>query len=185
MSLLKRILWLLLFFAILWWFGARSDASYSLSPEDRSNLSVTEAFQLEIVNKINAVVWSETIAEAIVVGCMNHTENYIKCMRHTFGVANAESSLFKNVSSKNNAFWIMEKVCGKKPWWEYSCSYKVKSYSSVEESVIDFIKKYEKNKWYNRDSGQAWLNGKYCTSQCSNRIPAYNDWMAEFDLSLI
>jgi hypothetical protein len=35
---------------------------------------------------------------------MNHTEDYINCMRQTLGVAKAESGMFRKVSSKNNAF---------------------------------------------------------------------------------
>jgi len=185
MKLLKRVIWIILLVIFLWWLWARSNAEDKLEIVDGQQLSTKQVLQLDLINRLNAVVWSETIAEAIVVGCMNHTEDYIKCMRQTLGVANAESWIFKKVSSKNNAFWFMEKVCGTQAWNPYWCTTRLKAYSSVEESVIDFIKKYDKNKWYKRDSGQAWLNWRYCTSQCDNRIPAYNDWMAEFDLSLI
>ena len=185
MKLLKRVIWLILLVIILWRLWARSNAEDKLVIEEGQVLSTKQVLQLDLINRLNAIVWSETIAEAIVVGCMNHTEDYIKCMRQTLGVANAESGMFKKVSSKNNAFGFMERACGTQRWSPYQCSTRLKAYSSVEESVIDFIKKYEKNKWYKRDSGQAWLDGRYCTSQCSNRIPAYNDWMAEFDLSLI
>jgi hypothetical protein len=185
MKLLKRVIWIILLVIFLWWLWARSNAEDKLEIVDGQELSTRQVLQLDLINRLNAVVWSETIAEAIVVGCMNHTEDYIKCMKQTLGVANAESGLFKKVSSKNNAFWFMERVCGTQARNPYWCTTKLKAYSSVEESVIDFIKKYDKNKWYKRDSGQAWLNWRYCTSQCDNRIPAYNDWMAEFDLSLI
>ena len=144
-------------------------------------LTEEELLQQELIAKLSAVVWSDTISEAIVVWCMNHAEDYMLCMKHTFGVANAESSLFKNVWSKHNAFGITEKKCRNLNAMDTACRYGLKSYSSIEESVIDFIKHYERNKWYSRTRGQDRLNGKYCTSQCSNRIPAFNSWMKKFE----
>lgn len=144
-------------------------------------LTEEELLQQELIAKLSAVVWSDTISETIVVWCMNHTEDYMLCMKHTFGVANAESSLFKKVWTKNNAFGITEKTCRNLNAMDTACRYGLKSYSSIEESVIDFIKHYENNKWYSRTRGQDRLNWKYCTSQCSNRIPAFNSWMKKFE----
>ena len=109
-------------------------------------LTEEELLQQELIAKINAVVWSDTISEAIVVWCMNHADDYMLCMKHVFGVANEESSLFKRVGKKNNAFGITKRQCRKLNWTDSACRYGLKQYSSVEESIIDFIKHYEKNK---------------------------------------
>lgn len=144
-------------------------------------LTEEELLQQELIAKISTVVWSDTISEAIVVWCMHHADDYMLCMKHVFGVANAESSLFKNIWKKNNAFGITKRQCRKLNWTDSACRYGLKQYSSVEESIIDFVKHYERNKWYSRTRGQDRLNGKYCTSQCSNRIPAFNSWMKKFE----
>lgn len=140
-----------------------------------------ELLQQDLIAKISAVVWSDTISEAIVVWCMNHVDDYMLCMKHTFGVANAESSLFKNVWKKNNAFGITQKQCRNLNTIDTACRYGLKAYSSIEESIIDFIKHYEKNKWYSRTKGQDRIRGKYCTSACTNRIPAFNSWVKKFE----
>jgi len=149
--------------------------------EDVVVLTEEELLQQELIAKLSAVVWSDTISEAIVVWCMNHAEDYMLCMKHTFGVANAESSLFKNVWSKLNAFGITEKKCRNLNAMDTACRYGLKKYSSIEESVIDFIKHYEKNKWYSRTKGQDRIRGKYCISACTNRVPAFNSWMKKFE----
>lgn len=186
MRLLKRIIGLILLFILLCFIDeSRSNANDYTMPEIVSEPSTAQVLQLDLIDRLSTVVWSETISEAIVIWCMNHSVDYLKCMRDTIGVANAESWIFKKTSSKNNAFGIMERVCGKKGWEKQSCRSQLKSYSSIEESVIDFIKLYEKNKWYKRITWQDWLNWKYCTAGCSNRIPAFNAGSAEFDLSLV
>lgn len=144
-------------------------------------LTEEELLQQDLISKISSVVWSDTISEAIVVGCMNHADDYKLCMKNVFWVANAESSLFKSTWKKNNAFWIMEKTCWNISPADRACRYKPKQYSSVEESIIDFIKHYEKNKRYTRKKGQDRLNWKYCTSSCQNRVPAYNSWVKKFE----
>ena len=47
-------------------------------------LTEEELLQQELIAKINAVVWSDTISEAIVVWCMNHADDYMLCMKHVF-----------------------------------------------------------------------------------------------------
>jgi len=132
-------------------------------------------YRLLLVDKVNSALGSYTLAEAVVDWCMNHSDNYYTCMRHVFGVANAESWLFRDLSSANNWFGIMEKC------WNTYC---VKRFSSAEEWVIYFIKLYEKNKRYKRTKGSDWI-GTYCTSACTNWTQAFNEWMAKLDLSLI
>lgn len=193
MKLLKRTIAIMLALIVLILWQQTNGEDYLAEPlrdvvidepwdvKDVVVLTEEELLQQELIAKLSTVVWSDTISEAIVVWCMNHAEDYMLCMKHTFGVANAESSLFKNVWSKRNAFGITERKCRKLNWTDSACRYGLKKYSSVEESIIDFIKHYERNKWYSRTRGQDRLNGKYCTSQCSNRIPAFNSWMKKFE----
>lgn len=107
-----------------------------------------------------------TLAEAIVIWCQNHSEDYSLCVKNVFWVASAESSLFKNVSSSNNAFW-----------WMYN--WKLRKFSSIEEWIVQRIKLYEKNNRQVRGlSWQRWLNWKYCTSECTYWVTNYNRWIA-------
>lgn len=107
-----------------------------------------------------------TLAEAIVIWCQNHSEDYSLCVKNVFWIATAESSLFKNVSSSNNAFW-----------WMYK--WKLKTFSSIEEWVVQRIKLYEKNNRQVRGlSWQRWLNANYCASDCTYWVSNYNRWIA-------
>lgn len=113
-----------------------------------------------------------TLAEAIVIWCQNHSEDYSLCVKNVFWIATAESSLFKNVSSSNNAFW-----------WMYK--WKLKRFSSIEEWVVQRIKLYEKNNRQVRGlSWQRRILWKYCTSSCDYRISNYNNWIAIAELAL-
>lgn len=193
MKLLKRTIAVMLALIVLMLFQHANSEDYLAVPErnvvidepwdvqEIVVLTEEELLQQDLIAKINTVVWSDTISEAIVVWCMNHSDDYMLCMKHVFWVANAESTLFTNVWKKNNAFGITERQCRNLNAMDTACRYGLKKYTSVEESVIDFIKHYEKNKWYSRTRGQDRLNGNYCTSQCSNRIPAFNSWMKKFE----
>ena len=107
-----------------------------------------------------------TLAEAIVIWCQNHSEDYNLCVKNVFWVANAESSLFKNVSSSNNAFWRMY-------------NWKLRRFSSLEEWIVQRIKLYEKNNRQVRGlSWQRWLDWNYCASECTYWVRNYNQWIA-------
>lgn len=147
---------------------------------DEPQKTEEELLQEWIMDSINTVVWSYTISEAIVKWCRDLDDRML-CMKHVFWVATAESSLFKNVWKKNNAFWITHRKCNKLNWTDRACRYWIKQYWSVEESIYDFIDHYKRNKRYKRTRWQNWISGKYCTSQCSNRIPAFNSWMKKFE----
>lgn len=185
MTIIKKIiiaLALLFALAFATW-ATSSDESLDINEEIQSEEleevveeDPIELLKADLISKIRTVVWSYTISEAIVVWCMNHTEDYILCMKHTVGVANAESSIFKNVWRKNNAFWITNRQC---IWAD--CFYTLKSYTSIEESIIDFIRHYERNNWYKRVTGQDRLRWKYCTSSCTNRVPAFNKWVKKVE----
>ena len=113
-----------------------------------------------------------TLAEAIVIWCQNHSEDYNLCIKNVFWIATAESSLFKNVSSSNNAFWRMY-------------NWKLKRFSSLEEWIVQRIKLYEKNNRQVRGlSWQRRMLWKYCTSSCDYRISNYNNWIAIAELAL-
>lgn len=194
MKRLKR-LWILLAIAFVLWAGSANEwrtihwviekkiaAHKEILEEDVNWLQL---YEREWISKIGKTIWSDTIAEAIVVWCKNHSTDRQACMRHVFGVANAESSLFKNVSSKNNAFWIMHKKCWVSTSEWYVCRYVPKSYTSVEESVIDFLKLYEKNNWSSRTYWNAWLAWNYCSWACPNWVQNFTDGMIKLDLSLL
>lgn len=133
---------------------------------------ISDTQQTETIKKVSEVLGDRwTLAEAIVIGCTNHAKDINLCIEHVFWVANAESSLFKNVSSSNNAFW-----------WMYN--WKLKRFSSIEEWIIQWIRLYEKNWWSIRDSGQKWLDWHYCTSSCSYRISNYNVGIAKIRANL-
>ena len=50
-----------------------------------------------IVEKVDNLLGDYISSEIIVDNCMEKTENYILCIKNVVGVANAETSLFKNI----------------------------------------------------------------------------------------
>ena len=123
-------------------------------------------YPTDLIAKVNSTLGSWTLAEAIVIWCQNHSEDVDTCIKNVYWVATAESSLFKNVGSSNNAFWLMYKG-------------KLRRFTSIEEWVIQRIKLYEKNNRQARGlSWQRWLDGKYCASECKYRISNYNSGIA-------
>lgn len=134
----------------------------------------TDAFvyPTETIWKVSEVLGNRwTLAEAIVIWCMNHSEDLNLCIEQVFWVANAESSLFKNVSSSNNWFWWMQ-------------NWTLKRFSSVEEWIVQWIRLREKNGWSVRVSGEQRMKWHYCVSGCSYWITNYNDWIAKVRANL-
>lgn len=120
----------------------------------------------ESIRKVSDALGGKwTLAEAIVIWCQNHSEDYNLCVKNVFWVATAESTLFKRVSSSNNAFW-----------WMYN--WKLRRFSSIEEWVVQRIKLYERNNRQVRTTGADWMRWHYCTSECTYWISNYNYWIA-------
>lgn len=116
----------------------------------------------EMAEKLNSLIGDYNISYTIVHECSLQTKDYKLCIKNVLWVANAESSMFKAwMRPSNNGFWRMYK--GKK-----------RKFSSVEESIKQWVAMYVKNGREKRVTWKDWLNWKYCTSSCSNWTSAYN-----------
>ena len=121
-----------------------------------------EDTEKEIAEKLNSLIGDYNISYTIVHECSLQTKDYKLCIKNVLWVANAESSMFKAwMKPSNNGFWRMYK--GKK-----------RKFSSVEESIKQWVAMYVKNGREKRVTWKDWLNWKYCTSSCSNWTSAYN-----------
>lgn len=115
-----------------------------------------------LIEKVNELVGNNSISEAIVQACMKHQEDYKLCIKNIIGVSNAESGIFKKgMSPTNNGFWRMYQ-------------WKKRKFSSVEDSIYKRVAMYTKNHWEKRGTWEAWLAGKYCTSECKYWVKNYN-----------
>lgn len=146
-------------------------AQEEITIEDAVKQDEREFKRTFLIAKVESVVGNTSISEAIVDGCMNTTTDWYLCIKNVVWVANAESSLFKRVSSSNNAFGLM--------WRNW-----LMKFSSVEEGIRYRITLYERNKWYNRTNGKARLQGKnkYCASACTNWVGAYDSAIAKLNI---
>ena len=121
-----------------------------------------EDTEKEIAEKLNSLIGDYNISYAIIHECSTQTSDYKLCVKNVLWVANAESSMFKaGMKPSNNGFWRMYK-------------WKKRKFSSVEESIKEWVAMYVRNNWSKRVTWKDWLNWKYCTSSCSNWTSAYN-----------
>lgn len=121
-----------------------------------------EDTEKEIAEKLNSLIGDYNISYAIIHECSTQTDDYKLCVKTVLWVANAESSMFKaGMKPSNNGFWRMYK-------------WKKRKFSSVEESIKEWVAMYVRNNWSKRVTWKDWLNWKYCTSSCSNWTSAYN-----------
>ena len=121
-----------------------------------------EDTEKEMAGKLNSLIGDYNISYAVVHECSVQAKDYKLCIRNVLGVANAESSMFKaGMKPSNNGFWRMYK-------------WKKRKFSSVEESIKEWVAMYVKNGREKRVTWQAWLNWKYCASSCSNWVKLYN-----------
>lgn len=125
-----------------------------------------------ILEQVESVVDNLSISTVIVDGCMNTTEDWYLCINNLMWVANAESSLFKRVSSSNNPFGLMYK-------WT------LMRFNTIEDSIYYWIQLYQKNQRYKRTDWASRLRGKYCASQCTYRIGNYNTAIAKLNLTRV
>ena len=125
-------------------------------------IDIREATERELADKINSLVGDYNISYTIVHECSEQTADYKLCIKNVLWVANAESSMFKKwMKPTNNWFWWLYK--GKK-----------KRFSSVQESIKQWVSMYVRNGRWRRVTWQDWLNWKYCTSACTNWVSAYS-----------
>lgn len=115
-----------------------------------------------MAEELNSLIGDYNISYTIVHECSSQTEDYQLCIKSVLGVANAESSMFKaGMKPTNNGFW-----------WMYK--WKKRKFSSVEESIKEWVAMYVRNGRGKRVTWKDWLNWNYCTSECSNWAKAYN-----------
>lgn len=121
-----------------------------------------EDTKVEIAEKLTSLIGDYNISYAIIHECSTQVDDYKLCVINLLGVANAESSMFKaGMKPSNNGFW-----------WMYK--WKKRKFSSVEESIKQWVAMYVRNNWGKRVTWDARLKGNYCTSSCSNWVKAYN-----------
>lgn len=126
--------------------------------------------QMILQNKVYALVGDRNISETIVSACSEMTEDKILCIKNLLWVSNAESWMFKAwMKPTNNGFWFMSQ--GKK-----------KRFTSVEESIIFRVDRYQRKGRWKRTTWADWLKGKYCASACTNRIGNYNTAVSKLGL---
>lgn len=120
-----------------------------------------EDTEKELAGKLNSLIGNYSISYAVVHECSMQTNDYKLCIKNVMWVANAESSMFKKwMKPSNNGFGRMYK-------------WKKRKFSSVENSIKQWVAMYVRNGREKRATWQDWLRGKYCTSACSNWTKLY------------
>lgn len=121
-----------------------------------------EDTEKEIAEKLNSLIGDYNISYAIIHECSTQTSDYKLCVKNVLWVANAESSMFKaGMKPSNN-------------WFGWMYKWKKRKFSSVEESIKEWVAMYVRNNWGKRVTWKDRLAWKYCTSSCSNWVSAYN-----------
>lgn len=121
-----------------------------------------EDTEKEIAEKLNSLIGDYNISYAIIHECSTQTSDYKLCVKNVLWVANAESSMFKaGMKPSNN-------------WFGWLYKWKKRKFSSVEESIKEWVAMYVRNNWGKRVTWDARLKGNYCASSCSNWVKAYN-----------
>lgn len=129
-----------------------------------------EMTEQKLVEKVNSLVGNESISYAIVHECATQTDDYMQCIKNVIWVSNAESGMFKQAMyPSNNGFW-----------WMYN--WKKKKFSSVEESIKEWVAMYVRNGRETRVTWNDWLRGKYCASECSHWVKNYNSAIKKLEL---
>lgn len=133
-----------------------------------------EMTEQKLAEKVNELIGDYDISYVIVHECSLKVKDYKKCIQDIVWVSNAESSMFKKgMYPSNNGFWLMQKTKN---------GYIKRKFSSVEEGIKYRINLYVENDWEKRETGQDWLNSKYCTSECGWRKKAYSSAIKRLDL---
>jgi len=129
-----------------------------------------EMTEQKLVEKVNSLVGNESISYAIVHECATQTDNYKQCIKNVIWVSNAESGMFKQAMYPSNNWF----------WWMYN--WKKKKFSSVEESIKEWVAMYVRNGRETRVTWNDWLRGKYCASECSHWVKNYNSAIKKLEL---
>jgi hypothetical protein len=141
--------------------GTGSVASWEVK-EIETVIYTREDTEKEIAEKLNSLIGDYNISYAIIHECSTQTSDYKLCVKNVLWVANAESSMFKaGIKPSNN-------------WFGWMYKWKKRKFSSVEESIKEWVAMYVRNNWGKRVTWKDRLAWKYCTSSCSNWVGAYN-----------
>ena len=161
---------MLVFFCWFFYWQAKGDEEVILSIDAEDTIDETELEKTSLINKVDDLVHNQSISTAIVESCMKHTEDYRLCIRNIIWVSSAESSIFtKWMTPTNNWFWRMYQ-------------WKKKRFSSVEDSIYQWVHLYVRNWREKRTTADSWLAWKYCASQCSHWISNYNSAVNKLDI---
>ena len=115
-----------------------------------------------IAEKLSTLIGDYNISYAIIHECSTQLDDYKLCVKNLLGVANAESSMFKKWMEPSNN------------WFGWMYQWKKRKFSSVEESIKEWVAMYVRNNWGKRVTWKDRLAWNYCTSDCSNWVSAYN-----------
>lgn len=133
-----------------------------------------EMTEQHLAEQVNKLVGNYDISYTIVHECSSRVKNYKKCIQDVIGVSNAESSIFqKGMYPSNNGFWLMQRTKN---------GYKKRKFSSVEEGIKYRVNLYVEKWREKRTTGQDWLNGRYCTSECKWRVRNYSSAIKKLEL---
>ena len=116
----------------------------------------------DIAEKLSTLIGDYNISYAIIHECSTQLDDYKLCVKNLLGVANAESSMFKKWMEPSNN------------WFGWMYKWKKRKFSSVEESIKEWVAMYVRNNWGKRVTWDDWLKWNYCTSECSWWVKAYN-----------
>lgn len=121
-----------------------------------------EDTEKNIAEKLSTLIGDYNISYAIIHECSTQLDDYKLCVKNLLGVANAESSMFKKWMEPSNN------------WFGWMYQWKKRKFSSVEESIKEWVAMYVRNNWGKRVTWEDRLAWNYCTSDCSNWVSAYN-----------
>ena len=129
-----------------------------------------EMTEQRLVEQVNSLVGNESISYAIVHECATQTDDYEQCIKNIIWVSNAESGMFKRGMYPSNN------------WFGWMQNWKKKKFSSVEESIKQWVAMYVRNGRGKRVTWKDWLKWNYCTSECSHWVKNYNSAIKKLEL---
>lgn len=150
--------------------GALSVWATTVDNVEETIIYTREMTEKRLAEKVNSLVGNESISYAIVHECATQTDDYMQCIKNIIWVSNAESGIFKQAMyPSNNWFWWMQ-------------NWKKKKFSSVEESIKEWVAMYVRNGREKRVTWKDWLRGNYCASECSHWVKNYNSAIKKLEL---
>ena len=138
--------------------------------EEELVIYTREMTEAKLADKVDNLIGDYNISYTIVHECASQTEDYELCIKNVLWVANAESGMFKKWMYPSNN------------WFGWMYNWKKKKFSSIEESIKQWIAMYVKNGRAKRATWKDWLKWNYCTSECSHWVENYNSAIKKLEL---